>query len=213
MTGAASPEDRLSRLEAQLTDLQDREKIRDVIHRYCRAVDRCDLESFKACYWPDALDDHGFFGGNAHAFADYVIPILRQINSSVHAMTNTIIDKTGNKAFCETQWSVVHRLKDGEGFLDFWHQGRYIDVFEKRGDEWRISVRTIVSDMDRLLRTKNIRAMIAGASDPGAEEPSRVSARHPNDPVFLGAGIAGTVRANPGAAEFWAMFYGLAKLL
>jgi hypothetical protein len=55
--------------------------------------------------------------------------------------------------------------------------------------------------------------MIAGASEQGAEEPSRVSARHPNDPVFLGAGIAGTVRANPGAAEFWAMFYGLAKLL
>ena len=68
-------EARLADLERQLADLLDREAIRNIIHRYCRAADRCDLEAFKACYWPDGHDDHGFFGGNAHEFCDYVIPV------------------------------------------------------------------------------------------------------------------------------------------
>lgn len=94
-------EARLADLERKLEELSDREAIRNIIHRYCRAADRCDLEAFKACYWPDGHDDHGFFGGNAHAFCDYVIPVLRKIEASIHAITNTVIDLKGDKAFCE----------------------------------------------------------------------------------------------------------------
>ena len=64
-------EQRVARLESRLQDLTDREAIREVIHRYCQAVDRCDLELLKGCYHPDGYDDHGFFAGNAHDFADY----------------------------------------------------------------------------------------------------------------------------------------------
>jgi len=38
-------ESRLAALEAELGELRDREAIREVIHRYCQAVDRCDLEN------------------------------------------------------------------------------------------------------------------------------------------------------------------------
>ena len=62
-------EARLADLERKLEELSDREAIRNIIHRYCRAADRCDLEAFKACYWPDGHDDHGFFGGNAQVVA------------------------------------------------------------------------------------------------------------------------------------------------
>jgi len=214
---ATTIEDRLAALESELGVLRDKDAIRDIIHRYCRAADRCDLEAFKACYWPDGEDDHGFFSGNAHAFCDYVIPVLRQVDSSVHAMTNTIIDLRGAQAFCETQWSVVHRLRkpEGDGFLDYWHQGRYIDIFEKRGGEWKIFRRTITGDMDRLVRTRDMRAIMDQFSGPEARSEINSSgrgARHPDDRVFAGFGLPKVVERDP-MPDLWAAFYALDQVL
>lgn len=211
-------EARLADLERKLEELSDREAIRNIIHRYCRAADRCDLEAFKSCYWADGHDDHGFFGGNAHAFCDYVIPVLRKIEASVHAITNTIIDLKGDKAFCESQWSVVHRLRnpEGDGFLDFWHQGRYIDIFEKRDGEWRILCRSTANDMDRLVRTKDMRAIMAqfsGLEKRGPGSQSGRGARHPHDPVYVGFDLPGIVQTRPAMPDLWAAFYALDKVL
>lgn len=205
---------RLDALEAELTTLRDKEAIRDVIHRYCRGADRCDLQAFKDCYWEDGFDDHGFFGGNAHAFADYVIPILKQVDSSIHSITNTIIDLQGDRAFCESRWSVVHRLKKPDGdFLDYWHQGRYLDIFEKRGGEWRILIRTIAGDMDRLVRTKNMRAMM-GTGVPGSDNNiGHRGARAPNDPVFTGFDLQKLVHDRTPIEDLWAPFYALDQVL
>jgi hypothetical protein len=211
-------EARLADLERQLADLLDREAIRNVIHRYCRAADRCDLEAFKACYWPDGHDDHGFFGGNAHEFCDYVIPVLRKIEASIHAITNTVIELKGDKAFCESQWSVVHRLRnpEGDGFLDYWHQGRYIDIFEKRDGEWRILCRSTASDMDRLVRTKDMRAIMdqfAGLEKRGPGNQSGRGARHPDDPVYIGFDLPSIVKTRDPMPDLWAAFYALEKVL
>lgn len=215
---AITTEDRIAILESELGVLRDKDAIRDVIHRYCRAADRCDLDAFKACYWPDGHDDHGFFGGNAHAFCDYVIPVLRQIDSSIHAITNTIIDLKGTQAFCESQWSVVHRLRqpDGDEFLDYWHQGRYIDIFEKRDGEWKILCRSTASDMDRLVRTKDMRAIMdqfAGLEKRGPGNQSGRGARHPNDPVYVGFDLPKTVENRDAMPDLWAAFYALDKVL
>jgi hypothetical protein len=215
---ADSIEARLSALESELTILRDKDAIRDVIHRYCRSADRCDLEGFKACYWPDGFDDHGFFGGNAWDFCDYVIPVLKQIEASIHAITNTIIDLDGSRAFCESQWSVVHRLREGDEFLDFWHQGRYLDIFEKRDGEWRILHRTIASDTDRLLRTKDMRSMINAAvvqqaEGRGPEARALTGARAPDDPVFAGFGIDKLTATRPGVPDLWGPYRALAAYL
>ena len=165
------------------------------------------------------FDDHGFFGGNAWAFCDYVIPVLKKIDRSIHAITNTIIDIEGDRAFCESQWSVVHRLREDDGLLDYWHQGRYIDIFEKRDGEWRIFLRTIASDTDRLLKTKDIRQIMAAAaaqSPPtgrGAENAALAGARAPQDPVYFGFGIADVVKERPGMPDLWGPYHALAKIL
>lgn len=211
-------ETRLADLERRLVELSDREAIRDVIHRYCRAADRCDLEAFKGCYWRDGHDDHGFFGGNAHEFCDYVIPVLRRIEASIHAITNTVIELRGDQAFCESQWSVVHRLRnpEGDGFLDYWHQGRYIDIFEKRDGVWKILIRSTASDMDRLVRTKDMRAIMdqfAGLEKRGPGNQSGRGARHPNDPVYVGFDLANIVQTRDAMPDLWAAFYALEKVI
>lgn len=204
-------EERLTKLERDLEELRDREAIREVIHRYCRAADRCDLEAFKSCYWPDGVDDHGFFGGNAHAFCDHVIPVLRRVDSSIHAITNTIIELQGSRAFSESQWSVVHRLREDAELLDYWHQGRYLDVFEKRDGVWKILVRVCAGDMDRLVRAKDMRQMIADALQ-GAD--GRIfGARAPADPVYRGFEIGTLAKERPAMPDLWAPFFALAKVL
>ena len=216
-------EDRLAALERQneqlagkLTTLADKEAIREVIHRYCRAADRCDLEAFKSCYWPDGFDDHGFFGGNAWEFCEYVIPVLKKIEASVHAITNTIIELKGDRAFCESQWSVVHRLKEGDTFLDFWHQGRYLDIFERRDAEWKILTRTAATDTDRLIRSKDIRTALAnvpGGVTRGPENNLPRGARYPNDPVYEGFNIGAVAKERTPMKDLWTPFFALAKIM
>lgn len=205
-------EERLDRLERELVDLKDREAIRDVIHRYCRGADKCDLELFKSCYWPDAVDDHGFFSGNALEFCDFVIPLLKEIEASFHAISNTIIDLEGDRAFCESQWSVVHRLREGDGFLDFWHQGRYLDIFEKRDGQWKILVRAVVRDMDRLLRAKDLDAIF---DQFGAEEGSLglTGKRAPEDPVYVQFNLRQLIGEREANPDFWGGFREVAKLM
>jgi ketosteroid isomerase-like protein len=197
-------EARLERLESELQDLRDREAIREVIHRYCQAADRCDLEMLKGCYHPDGYDDHGFFAGNTHAFSDYVIPCLEQIDSSVHAITNTRIQLDGDRASCASQWSVVHRLRHDEGFTDFWHQGRYLDVFEKRDGEWKILHRVVAGDMDRWIETLDIRTQALGD-----ENATLSGCRGTEDPGYLGFDLLKHKPDRPAMDDLWTGFHAL----
>ena len=98
---------KLEAVHTRLEVLEAREAIRDVLHRYARGADRCDLTLFKSCYWSDATDCHWFWNGNAHAFADWVIPVLRELPNSQHSITNAIIDLAeggrADQAFVECQ--------------------------------------------------------------------------------------------------------------
>lgn len=203
----SSLEERVAALESQLTELRDREAIREVIHRYCQAVDRCDLELLKGCYHADGYDDHGFFAGNAHAFADYVIPVLAQIESSVHAITNTRIQLDGDRAACQSQWSVIHRLRHEKGFTDYWHQGRYLDVFEKRNGEWKILHRVMAGDMDRWSETIDLAAVAFAPDSPNT--PVR-GCRGPADLGYAGFRLLDHKPDRPAIPDLWGPFEALA---
>ena len=199
-----SLEARLERLETELQELKDREAIREVIHRYCQAVDRCDLEMLKGCYHADGYDDHGFFAGNAHEFSEYVIPCLEQVDSSMHAITNTRIELDGDRASCASQWSVIHRVKHEAGFTDFWHQGRYLDVFEKREGEWKILHRVIAGDFDRWIETLDIRSQaLQGENAP------LYGCRGSEDPGYMGFDLLKHRPDRPAMDDLWAGFHAL----
>ena len=63
--------------DAKLQLLLDRAAIEDCLVRYCHAIDRCDAELLRGVYWPDAVDDHIFWRGNAEAFVDFCMPVLK----------------------------------------------------------------------------------------------------------------------------------------
>jgi len=144
-------------------ELVAREAIRDVVWRYCHAIDRGDEAVLKSVYWPEASEDHAGFVGPA---SDFIVDAMKKISENEqlqHLIGNTIIRITGSKANVESYFFCYQRLpvleeghprwsgRVGDGRSDVMMGGRYLDQMERRGMEWRILHRTLAIDWWRLL--------------------------------------------------------------
>lgn len=136
----------MTRTISQIRDeLVDREAIRDCLARYSRGVDRFDPDMLRSIYWPDAIDDHGDMKGNVEQFIAWIEPLLRQGGPFIHMTGNSLIRIDGDVARVETYfWSVL--TSPGASGRDYVTSGRYLDRFERRGDEWRIAARLVATD-------------------------------------------------------------------
>ena len=127
----------------QLSDLQC---IRDAAQRYCRGVDRLDEALMKSAYWPEATDHHGVFVGNAMEFAEMCMVAHLPWRSTGHCIFNHHIelDADGVHATGEV-YNMTYLFQKDADVLDTWY-GRYLDRYEKRGEEWRIIERVCVHE-------------------------------------------------------------------
>jgi hypothetical protein len=132
-------------------ELADREAIRDVLLRYCRASDRCDAELMRSVYWPDAHDDHLEFSGNTEEFIAYSMPILRSMRYNMHILGNILISIDDGRADAESYFQGYHSVDDGGRRHDVFAAGRYLDNLERRGEEWRIIKRFVTVEWFREL--------------------------------------------------------------
>jgi hypothetical protein len=188
-------------LEAQLRLVLDRQEIEKVLMTYCRAIDRCDLELLKTVYHPEATDDHGSFNGNAHEFAEFIIPTLRAvILDGMHTVTHCLIDVEGDFATSEAYYWAYQRCHGGEaavvpyfgpeyaarvkeqGLIDHQHDfycgGRYIDLFERRAGEWKVLRRNITNEWNDVRPSMRVtEGALAELNLPGR--------RDRQDPVYL----------------------------
>lgn len=129
--------------------LADREAIREVANRYSHGVDRLDAECMRSAYWPDAIDDHGVFVGNAWEFVDRVVSTHGRWAFTMHATTNHMIELGDDGVSATGQLYNVSTLMSADrSTINTWF-GRYLDRYEKRGDEWRIIERVCVHEGDR----------------------------------------------------------------
>ena len=154
-------------MDEDLLGLLDRQAIETKLKLYCRAIDRLDADLLRSIYWPEGTDDHGSFTGNAHEFADFIMSDLRKrILDGMHAIMHSVIDLHG--AFATVRKLLLGlparagRDRPGDRILgadyaarhadridgphDFFCGGRYLDLFEKRGAEWRILRRKITNE-------------------------------------------------------------------
>ncbi|GAA2395659.1 hypothetical protein GCM10010404_61580 [Nonomuraea africana] len=147
----------------------------------------------------DATDCHWFFTGNAHAFADYVIPLLAQISNFQHSITNPIIELHGDRAFVECQWYVLHHMElaDGSGrFLDQQIEGRYVDVFERRERVWKILHRQTVTEAGREF-------VVADLNQGIPEELPMLGKRAPDDIVYANLSILDADLIRSDGMDLW----------
>jgi ketosteroid isomerase-like protein len=155
--------------EGELQELIDRKRIYDVLTRYCRALDRCDVGLMRSVYWDDARDDHGVFNGGAQEFAEFIIrEIQNWFDVTMHAIMNVHMEVAGNVACTESYLFAYHRVRGDRRKLEdifgstylkgfdwskvdgvphvFLYGGRYVDRLEKRGRQWKIAHRQVVMD-------------------------------------------------------------------
>lgn len=137
--------------EAAVRELLDREAIRDVLYRYCRAIDRCDAELLTGVYWPGAIDNHGMWSGTVEEFVPFVIPVLLSRDATSHRISNVLIRIEGDEAKVESYFDAYERPVRNDGTPnDITMIGRYLDSFERRDGEWRIAGRTVITDAFRV---------------------------------------------------------------
>ncbi len=130
-----------------LQALIDKDAIRECLYTYCRGIDRQDEAALRASYWPDATDRHGPYQGSATGFIDWALTNLRKGERSVHVVANIAIRLNGAVAAVESYFLALQRAPNGEGQqAETFLAGRYVDLFEKRGSEWRVMERTVVYD-------------------------------------------------------------------
>ena len=127
-----------------LQALLDRQAIVDVVLRYCRGIDRLDLDLVRSCYHPDATDEHGTFLGTRDEYVDWVAGILTRFTGTMHVVANQLIEVDGDAdaAHCETYGVAYHwgePLDDAR--RNFTTGFRYVDRFARRDGEWRIARR------------------------------------------------------------------------
>lgn len=142
--------------------LLDRQEITDLLHTYCRAVDRGDENLLRSVYHPDASDDRGpgIFQGTAQEFVAWCMGVLHNVKLTHHLLTNIRIDLRGDTALAESYFLAYHRLDKPTGKEDVVVGGRYLDRLERRPGGptgvWKIAHRKEINDWVRTMPAADI---------------------------------------------------------
>lgn len=133
-------------------ELADKQAIYEVVLRYCRGVDRLDLELVRSCYHPDGVDHHTGFSGVRDDYIAWVGQGLRRFSGTQHLVGNHLIELDGDTAFGEA-YGNAHHWGDppDDPRLNFTSAFRYVDRYERRDGEWRISERFAVREWTRVV--------------------------------------------------------------
>ena len=157
--------------EDEIQAVIDERKIYNVIVRHCRGGDLHDAEIMRSCYWPEARTDHGMMppiGVDEFVEMRSKGPIMEKLTQNYNFLGQMSCTLEGTRARVESYIISYHRVVDdpetlamvfGEtyknkhegaesGSHDMLIGGRYLDIFEKRGDEWRILTRVATAEWE-----------------------------------------------------------------
>ena len=174
----------MSRVELS-QELLDEFQLRKLVHGYCRAVDRGDIERLKDLYHDDAVDAHGeFSAGTVDAFLHELAASRRHIKAMQHNITTVNFVIARDTAEGEIYTIAVHTLAGRDHDLDLVIGGRYLDKYEKRDNIWKIAQRLVVTDWAQV------------------RDPSAMDLSHP---ITRGT-RKGTLDASDPSYEFFSLF-------
>jgi hypothetical protein len=142
----------MSSQSQRLQVLLDKQEITEQIYRYARSMDRLDETLGKNCFWPEAKADYGsqMYQGTGYGFVEMCMAAHSHFTSHSHQFSNILIALDGDRAQSETYGDVTLRRNGENGqLIDSRNLGRYIDRWERRDGNWRISDRQFLLDFDQ----------------------------------------------------------------
>jgi hypothetical protein len=130
-----------------LATLLDLKAIEAVVLRYCRGVDRLDMDLVRSAYHPGGVDHHTGFSGPIEDFIVWVEPKLRSFAGTMHILGNHFCELAGDTAVAETYGQAVHwgDPSDDAG-RNFTSGFRYVDHMTRRDGRWAIQERWAVRE-------------------------------------------------------------------
>lgn len=128
-------------------------EIEDVMHRYCRAVDRCDAALLRTVFHDDAVIEHPPLSSPADIFCHALIEEVQKLGPMMHYTSNLLIEFADGIAYTEAYFTAWHRLERGvrtdpNGVFaghdpaydeDAVMGGRYFNWFTHKNGGWRIA--------------------------------------------------------------------------
>lgn len=181
-----------SDIQSKLQLLIDRAEIEEVLVRYCRAIDRGDLQMLRRVFHDDAIIVHPPLNLPVVEFCPRILELVRKLGPTLHQMTNIGIEIEGDIAYTEAYFQAWHDVPatagDGAVFperpdskADYaFVGGRYINWLEKRNGAWRISDHTTICEWETWLTSDERTGLVAIGRE--------VSFRDARDPVYRRAG-------------------------
>ena len=125
-----------------LQELLDREKITELIHRYCFALDRGTVEDVMALFAPEcavSLIPGRTFEERGTVEGFYSKLIRHRMSLVRHTVHNLVIELNGDLASAKSYWDVKGDLQGQAVVLG----GYYEDQVKKREGKWLFSERQI----------------------------------------------------------------------
>lgn len=169
-------------MPTEWSKLLDKQQITEILYRYCRGIDRNDIELALAVFHPDAMDNHT---GTPVPIAEVARrlrnPARGVLKAVTHTLSNILISLEGDVAHSEAYFLASHRLTHEGKDMDWVVSGRYLDRFERRDKVWRISDRRAVFDWDRL---EEVRMPPAGVTISRSIEHALRGRTDHNDPSY-----------------------------
>ncbi|WP_292981560.1 nuclear transport factor 2 family protein [Mycobacterium sp.] len=159
-------------------EMLDDYALRKLVHSYCRAVDRGDLDALRDLYHPDAQDSHGSFSsGSVETFLRTLAESRPYIRSMQHHITTTNFVIDGDMAEGEVYSIATHSFAAGDRDTEVIVGGRYLDKYEKRSGTWKFTTRCIVTDWAHVNDPSHIDVSHPITRDtpqgrPGSDDPS-----------------------------------------
>lgn len=152
--------------------------ITEVVHRYCRALDRMDRPLAETVWHPDGTADYGptMYQGTGTGFLDWVWVAHEAMLGHSHQIANVTVEVDGDRAGSEsyvtaTLWADFE--PDARTVIT--SRGRYVDTWSRRDGVWAIDHRRFVED---LTTTQSLPR--AAVSDPATS----AARRDPTDPSY-----------------------------
>jgi hypothetical protein len=144
-----------------LEQLSAREEIRDILHRYCKGIDRRDWPLVRSCFADDHVHKHAEYQGPPDEFIGFASQVLEHVPCTHHSISNVHISLSddGNSATTEANFVAYHYIEPGHPAFapcqthgkstDWIVAGRYCDRLEKRDGSWIIVRREAFHDWER----------------------------------------------------------------
>jgi hypothetical protein len=127
--------------------LADKQAIREVVLRYCRGVDRLDMELVRGCYHADGIDHHTGFSGLIGDYVVWVMGGLSRFDGTTHVVGNHLSEVSGDTAVAETYGMAVHfGTPADDPRRNFTTGFRYVDHMTRRDGRWAIQERWAVRE-------------------------------------------------------------------